>query len=487
MPKSKELRVSNLRLSLFDSKDEDTSMCGVPNSTPTNNNEKNKDNAELSTRSCMSVSSNGDNVENPDPPVVKSSQKRRRSVRRSVSFGDVSCRLYNRTVGLHPAVSSGAALDFSWDYFTTREIPIDDYESIHNDERRRTRTELIIPKFDRHKMLMSECGIPRTTIASFVRSINQAKSQRRQTLNNLKFAPFEEKWQRLSRGVKRALLIRKTYDEEAKMLWTKAAKAENDMLNKSNSSNRSNKLDRSESTMWSGTTNSSNSSNDSMLCAFLSPIICCQRKAHSDLEKTRHRIHYDIVNTKSSNENMQRENSTSNYDIVSKEELGSRRSRRSGGYRPRSPFHPGKSELDEVRPRGHYDLTKKSSSTMQTHNPSKPSGLDISDTTKITIQSVVSTEVEENEDTESPHYEETDTYTTLSKLSLDQRHYGKKYDIGNPQDHGVSELDQARHCVKYDIGIPKEETSVDSTSTIASSQNEQGHHISGPKLTSTEE
>lgn len=140
---------------------------------------------------------------------------------RRVSFGIVSSRIYQRTVGFHPDVTSGPALDLTWNYTATEDVSVDEFEK-HN-QPKRTCSQLRIPKYARIEMLRRECDVSKAEIARHVRMINAAKAQRVQTLHNLRLEPIEAKLQRFSRMVKRALKLRKPHEEEVKDLWKKSS------------------------------------------------------------------------------------------------------------------------------------------------------------------------------------------------------------------------------------------------------------------------
>ena len=143
-----------------------------------------------------------------------------RPKKKQVSFGSVSCRLYERTVGIHPDVSSGPALTFNWDYEKSPDLPLEEYEA-HQDKRL-TRSQMLIPRSQRTKILMRECGLSRTSIASHVREVNKLKAQRCQTIQNLKFEKMEERLQSFRKSVSRALFLRRSHETEMKLLWKNA-------------------------------------------------------------------------------------------------------------------------------------------------------------------------------------------------------------------------------------------------------------------------
>jgi hypothetical protein len=187
-------------------------------------------------------------------------------IRRTVTFGDISGRVYERTAGFNPAVSSGAPLEFDWKYRCTQDISVEEYEAYYT--RRRSYAELRIPKREREKILRWECGLSRTQIASHVRQTNRTKALRAQTVNNLKFAPVQEKLQKVKRAVGRALGTRKTYEKEVKKLWKKSAAAA---------------MDKSLGTTQSTTTMSIN---DIFSTMRLRPKMSCLKKGRDDDQQT---------------------------------------------------------------------------------------------------------------------------------------------------------------------------------------------------------
>lgn len=100
---------------------------------------------------------------------------------------------YDRTVGDNSFVSTGPALDFSWEYTSHNDIQLDHFEQ-HRELSRRSMCELAVRRRERENILKHDFEISRKRIAHCIRSINRTKSQRRQTLNNLKFEGVEEFW-----------------------------------------------------------------------------------------------------------------------------------------------------------------------------------------------------------------------------------------------------------------------------------------------------
>lgn len=201
-----------------------------------------------------------------------------RPKRKTVSFGTVGCRLYERTAGLHPDVSSGPAITFSWTFHTGSSKPLEEYEALQG--KRLTRTQLIIPKRDRVKILTQECGLSKTSIATYVRQINRIKTQRRQTIQNLKFAFIEENLQSIRKGASKMLFLRKSKNAQMKQLWKDAEQLESSLASTANL------------TCSSQSTNSYPSkSNLKVLSKIESPH---QQQQDDDLDRARHSKCYDL-------------------------------------------------------------------------------------------------------------------------------------------------------------------------------------------------
>jgi hypothetical protein len=144
---------------------------------------------------------------------------------RSVSFGQIMVRHYNRTVTDHPSVSSGPAVGLDWGFSRTECDSIDMYEERRG--RRRRSTELILRRFEREIILKKDCKIPQSSIARSIRKANSTKSRRRQTINNLKFSFFEEKWQNTTKNFKKMLGLRKSTKKQMELLWERARQEHN--------------------------------------------------------------------------------------------------------------------------------------------------------------------------------------------------------------------------------------------------------------------
>ena len=137
---------------------------------------------------------------------------------RSVKFGNVCLREYERTMGDSPC-SSGPPIGIGWKYRapslastsashlgTDRKeavIPLDEYERMSCP---RLKKELLLSRFAREDILI-DSGFARKDIAEAVRDNIKLKNQRRQTITNLNMAPYEEILERCGRSVRKLLMV----------------------------------------------------------------------------------------------------------------------------------------------------------------------------------------------------------------------------------------------------------------------------------------
>mmetsp|Transcript_4935 Transcript_4935/g.11082 ORF Transcript_4935/g.11082 Transcript_4935/m.11082 type:complete len:129 (-) Transcript_4935:354-740(-) len=109
-----------------------------------------------------------------------------------VSFGSLTVRKYDLTLGDSPSVSSGLPLSLDWTYRQRQPVSIETYEA--NRRPRRSEESLKMSPERRHKMLVEEfgvsvqqiarstrCKIPR---ASYRQSLSPTRPCRRYPSNN---------------------------------------------------------------------------------------------------------------------------------------------------------------------------------------------------------------------------------------------------------------------------------------------------------------
>mmetsp|Transcript_6460 Transcript_6460/g.9427 ORF Transcript_6460/g.9427 Transcript_6460/m.9427 type:complete len:656 (-) Transcript_6460:458-2425(-) len=109
-----------------------------------------------------------------------------------VQFSTVDIREYEMEIGDNPSCSKGPAVTLGWKV-TKCELyrSVDAFESKRAFTRKDKPHRLVMSRQDREAMLL-ENGFSRFEIADSVRKIIRTKNQRRQTVNNLPIARFEE-------------------------------------------------------------------------------------------------------------------------------------------------------------------------------------------------------------------------------------------------------------------------------------------------------
>ncbi|KAG7361503.1 hypothetical protein IV203_036604 [Nitzschia inconspicua] len=128
---------------------------------------------------------------------------------KSVSFGTVTLRYYERILTDNPAVQSGPAIGIGWRYKRAGLFEVDEFEQGRTGSR--TAEELVLPREVREQMLKN-AGFSQKDIAEMVRVILKTKNQRRQTINNLNSQGVEEAVELARRRVGRLLSFGKKSD-----------------------------------------------------------------------------------------------------------------------------------------------------------------------------------------------------------------------------------------------------------------------------------
>jgi hypothetical protein len=137
----------------------------------------------------------------------------------------VQIREYARCLGDNPSCSSGPPVSIGWDYSDNTVVSLDKYEE--NRPPRRTNGQMLLPRSVRQEMLLKEWEVPRSQIASAVRTNIKVKNQRRQTVNNMsqKNEKIEKIVQSAGRKLKRTVLFKKKPSKEIQELQRQADKA----------------------------------------------------------------------------------------------------------------------------------------------------------------------------------------------------------------------------------------------------------------------
>lgn len=123
-----------------------------------------------------------------------------------VQFSTVDIREYEMEIGDNPSCSRGPAITLGWKV-TKCELyrSVDAFDCKRANTRKDKAHRLIMSRQERELMLL-ENGFSRFEIADSVRKIIRTKNQRRQTVNNLPIARFEEAIESAGRKVKKMLV-----------------------------------------------------------------------------------------------------------------------------------------------------------------------------------------------------------------------------------------------------------------------------------------
>ena len=102
---------------------------------------------------------------------------------RRVSFTVVEISEHSPALGDHPDVSSGPPLSISWKFERRTSLDFESYEEFR-EPRRRSRSEIVIPNFERRQMLRHE-GYSNREIDIAAREAQEIKMKRRDTLEKM--------------------------------------------------------------------------------------------------------------------------------------------------------------------------------------------------------------------------------------------------------------------------------------------------------------
>jgi len=132
---------------------------------------------------------------------------------KSVRFGTVQIRTYETILGDNPSCSKGPGMSIGWRYDPTHvNATVDSYER-HQMElfgaHKSRPEELVLHRYEREAILLG-AGYTSQDLAQSVRITNKIKSQRRQTIHNLKAAWLEEKVEAAKKVVGKRLKRRKS-------------------------------------------------------------------------------------------------------------------------------------------------------------------------------------------------------------------------------------------------------------------------------------
>mmetsp|Transcript_26135 Transcript_26135/g.26571 ORF Transcript_26135/g.26571 Transcript_26135/m.26571 type:complete len:216 (+) Transcript_26135:42-689(+) len=123
--------------------------------------------------------------------------------RRTVSFGSIYVRQYERIVGDHPDTKVGIPLSIGWSYYDDEEqyinpVSLERYES---DRIKRGRKVLRMSSITRENMLLNVFRIPKQELIEAEKKIKKIRKQRNQSKNqNVIIAPFKQFGKKIQNG-----------------------------------------------------------------------------------------------------------------------------------------------------------------------------------------------------------------------------------------------------------------------------------------------
>jgi hypothetical protein len=97
--------------------------------------------------------------------------------KKSVSFGVIQVREYNRVLGDNPDVQFGPPVSIGWDYVQKDALPMDEYETA----KPRRKTALRMTSVTRRNLLLNVFDVPAEEIKAVEKEILKIQKQRTQT------------------------------------------------------------------------------------------------------------------------------------------------------------------------------------------------------------------------------------------------------------------------------------------------------------------
>lgn len=99
------------------------------------------------------------------------------SSKKSVCFGVIQVREYNRVLGDNPDVLFGPPISLGWDYVQREALPIEKYETTKSPRK----TSLKMSSVTRRNMLINVFEVPAEEIKAVEREVKKIQKQRSQT------------------------------------------------------------------------------------------------------------------------------------------------------------------------------------------------------------------------------------------------------------------------------------------------------------------
>jgi len=136
-----------------------------------------------------------------DRAPMTSIQEKQNDSKQGVLFSLVEIREYPRILGDNPSCRSGPPISLGWDYDKAAvvKVSVQEFDEI---AKKKAKKHLILSRSEREGILL-DVGYSRSQIAQNVRQMIKIKNQRRQTINNLYVARFEETLENVIRKIKK--------------------------------------------------------------------------------------------------------------------------------------------------------------------------------------------------------------------------------------------------------------------------------------------
>lgn len=136
---------------------------------------------------------------------------------KGVTFSTISIREFPLVPGDNPSVSRGPPICFAWDFVGENNFDLYDYESVRGT--RRTQIQMKIPAQIRSKLLLDN-GHRWRDIQSSIKAANISRRQRQQSISRIHADEFDEKMEKLSRGVKKIFKKKKQKKKRQSLDYT---------------------------------------------------------------------------------------------------------------------------------------------------------------------------------------------------------------------------------------------------------------------------
>uniref|UniRef100_A0A6V2CGB7 Uncharacterized protein n=1 Tax=Ditylum brightwellii TaxID=49249 RepID=A0A6V2CGB7_9STRA len=139
----------------------------------------------------------------------------------SVSFGAIEMRKYERALGDHPCVSSGAPVTLGWKYNQYGSVSVDEYERARGPVRQRE--QLRIPREERVQILLCDVKASLRDVKDAELSALRVREDMAKSLNRAKtpaYGQLDEMKETAKRRLRR--IVRGTWKKEEEELWRNA-------------------------------------------------------------------------------------------------------------------------------------------------------------------------------------------------------------------------------------------------------------------------